>query len=344
MGKAQHEQRQQVTFRCSDELCRHRFQAKPDRVDDFPEQNFHPWAYFAKCPRCGSEAGQAAFERNLMKAHANATGPRTAEGKAIVAKNLEGHPTPQEAQLTRFNAMKHGLYANTATFFPAKPGKYPACEGCHHLNNGCGEISQACLKRTELYMRHEIAYAEKNPELLRSDNVRLQATVRALIDDILLEIVRDGVKIKNPVWYSDKDGGFHIACMPASSGDNGDLYEDDDGEIRVAEERLIWEINAHPLLKILIDLMKANNMTLADHSMTPKTADQDEILRGHLAKKVDDEETERDYRERQTKALENMSTLIERSHHRKANDPVLREHSQADVVDAELVERDGADG
>jgi len=44
-----------------------------------------------------------------MKGWANATGPKTPEGKAAVRKNLAGHPTPEETRRTRFNALKRML-------------------------------------------------------------------------------------------------------------------------------------------------------------------------------------------------------------------------------------------
>lgn len=325
MGKAQREKRQLVTFRCGDEDCRHRFQAKPDRIEDLPEQEFHPFEYFAKCPECGKEAEQMAFERNLMKAHANATGPRTPQGKAIVAKNLEGHPTPAEAQITRFNAMKHGLYARATKYFPARPGKYDQCEGCQWLNNGCGEISDACLKRVEIFMQYDIAYSQNNPALLRQMDADLQATVRALVNDILLSIVKRGVEWETPEWFYDKDGGFHLA----------------DGYDREGNHYVIKKVQAHPLLKPLIELIKANGMTMPDHGMTQKSADEDELLRGHLAQQADERESEREYRQRMVTSMEGLKDKIERSQQRVASDPVLLEHGQEEnVVDGELVEKD----
>lgn len=109
----------QITFHC--DACYRSFKAAPRRVEDEPETEHHPFRYFAVCPRCDAECEQARFERGLIKAWASATGPRTPEGKAASAKNLEGHPTPEEALRTRFNAMKHGMAAKVATYFPAKP-------------------------------------------------------------------------------------------------------------------------------------------------------------------------------------------------------------------------------
>ncbi|MFN3303133.1 MAG: hypothetical protein ACK44A_05365, partial [Roseateles sp.] len=99
-----------VNFRCG--VCRSGFSARPDLVEPAPEEEHHPWRYFAACPTCGAaNQPQAAWERSLLKAHQMATGPRTPEGLAASAANLAGHPTAEEALRTRFNAMKHGLNA-----------------------------------------------------------------------------------------------------------------------------------------------------------------------------------------------------------------------------------------
>ncbi|WP_230368792.1 hypothetical protein [Paludibacterium denitrificans] len=98
----------------------------PLRIDDAPESEHHPFSYVGVCPLCDAECPQAPFHKALVKAWANATGPRTPAGKASTAKNLDGHPTPEEALRTRFNAMKHGMSAETAQYFPCQAGQIPS--------------------------------------------------------------------------------------------------------------------------------------------------------------------------------------------------------------------------
>ena len=103
-----------VNFRCS--VCRHPFLAVPDLIEPDPHREHHPYRYFGDCPKCKAERQpQAIWERALMKAHQMSTGPKSAEGKAATAANLAGHPTPDEALRTRFNAMKHGMNAKVAS-------------------------------------------------------------------------------------------------------------------------------------------------------------------------------------------------------------------------------------
>ena len=118
----------EITFYCLP--CYRTFKAAPARVEDAPDLTYHPFTYHGNCPRCDAECEQVGWERGLMKAWANATGPRTEEGKAATATNLEGHPTKEEVQRTRFNAMKHGMSARTATYFPSKPDGYAFCATC----------------------------------------------------------------------------------------------------------------------------------------------------------------------------------------------------------------------
>lgn len=299
-----------VTFRCSQQGCNSTFKSEPGRIEPDESQDHHPWRYLAICPSCGQEAEQIHWERSLLKAHANATGPKTPEGLAAVTKNLEGHPTLQESQLTRFNASKHGLYARVMKYFPARPGKYAACEDCPYMDNGCTELTKACMRRAEIFLRYQLAYDEKNPQLLRDMNMELQASLRGIVDDIIRSIVRRGVEWEVPKWYYDKDGDFHWAEGMNKDGDQVKLTE----------------IVEHPLLKTLIDLLKSNGMTLPDDGMTLRSADQDAALKGYLEHREGDSEQALEYQRRSTVALENLSGLIDRSRERKQADPVLLEH------------------
>ncbi len=69
----------------------------------------------------------------------------------------------------------------------------------------------ACLKRTELLLKHQIAFETGDPGLLVDLRAQLHANVQALIDDMILAMAQDGVRLKNPEWYYDKDGVFHWA-------------------------------------------------------------------------------------------------------------------------------------
>lgn len=304
--------RPRAHFRCGS--CLNRFEAAPGRVEAAPELEHHPWRYFALCPVCESEAPQAAWERALFKAWVNATGPRTPEGLAATAANLQGHPTPDEAKRTRFNAMQHGLCARTATYFPAKPGHYPHCDGCEYLAERECVPAGACLKRTELFLRHQIAFETGDPRMLTQLAADRQAALAGLIDDMILAIAQDGgPRIKEVVWYHDKDGGFHLA-----------QFRDEAGEIRQ-----IHELKEHPLLRPLILYIDKNRMTLADLNMTPRGQEDDEVMQGFLeAKKADSGEL-LEYEARQAKALEGLAVMIERSRELTRRDPVLIEHGGA---------------
>jgi len=306
---------QAVNFQCA--VCSHAFEAAPERVEDAPELEHHPFRYFGTCPACRAEAGQAAWERNLLKAWSSATGPRTPGGKARSAANLAGHPTPEEARRTRFNAMKHGLFARVATYFPARPGAYPHCQGCEYREDVCPGQT-ACLKRTELFLRHQVAFETKDPALLTELRGDTQAAVQALINDMVLAIAQDGgPRIREMCWYYDKDGGFHLAKWTDAKG----------------EEHQIHELKAHPLLKPLIDFLSRNSMTLADMGMTPRVQDEQDLIEGHLAGQSEQQEQLAEYERRQAEALESLRGMIARSRDRAERDPILLEHRQTEGED-----------
>lgn len=290
-----------VHFKCHS--CGHNFYAAPGKTVDAPDCWWHPFEYLCDCEKCGKDAVQHGREVGLLKAHASATGPRTVEGKAASAKNLEGHPTPEEAQQTRFNALKHGMNAQVATHFPAKPGKYAVCEGCNYRGYECKEDSEdnppACLRRVELYMKHQMAFDAKDPSMLLSLRAGTQAGLQALTDEMILNIAADGgPRIKSVEWYHDKDGGFHLA-----------KYKDDDGN-----SHQIHKLEMHPLLKPLIDFVAKNNLTLSDMGMTPKVQEDQEILRGNLSETEQEKQAVQDYMQQLEKQNDNLVKLIGNSY------------------------------
>lgn len=308
MGKVR-DQLAEVRFHCQE--CGLRFEAAPARLEDAPQDEWHPWRYFAPCPDCGAESPQEKQQRHLLKCWARATGPKTAEGKARSAANLDGHPTPEEALRTRFNALKHGMEARVATYFPARPGQYSQCRGCEYFAT-CHTYT-ACQKRTELFLRHDIAFKGGDPRLLTDLRAALHANLQALMDDMLLAIVQDGVRLKSPQWYYDNDGHFHLAA-----------YIDE----RSGQKEVIYDITAHPLLKLLIEYTSKLGLTLTDLGMTPKGQEDGETLRGHLDSQGQRQETLLEYQRQQAAALTQLGTLLERSRQQAEKDPVLVEYQR----------------
>lgn len=298
----------EVTFYCAD--CYRSFTAAP-RVEDLPEREYHPWRYTAACPQCGTAVEQAQWEQALLKAWASATGPRTPDGIAATARNLEGHPTPEETQRTRFNAMKHGLRARTATYFPAKPDGYTFCKTCDVDRFWCSE-QPACSKKTELFMLHQAAFEQRDPKRLMGIYSDLHAAVTAVIQQILQTIVADGVKLETPEYYTDKDGNTIFV-----------EYFTPDGE-----KRQLMNVEAHPLFRPLGELISRVNISLSDLGMTVKTIEADEEHLGRLARDTDDRESMDDFRRRQTAALEKLAGMVERSGKRTEADPILIGYQQ----------------
>ena len=299
-----------VVFRCHS--CKKNFECKPERVEDEPARAHHPFRYFAACPVCGEEVEQAQYHVNLIKAWCNSTGPKTEEGKAATAKNLEGHPTPEEAKRTRFNAMKHGLNARVAQYFPAKPDKYAACETCDIDRAFCAS-QPACQKQTQLFMLHQAAFEQRDPKHLIPIYADMQAGITAIMQQILQTILKDGVSLRTPAWAVDKDGKVVIA-----------EYVD----LATGQLHRIHEVKAHPLLRVLQDFLSKNGMSLADMGMTPRVIEQEEAAMGKLAQDGETQQSLLEYSQRQAAALENLADLAKRANAKKMQDPVLIEYQQ----------------
>lgn len=309
MAKDRSKPLNEINFHCRE--CYRSFKAEPGRVEPFPEQTHHPYAYFADCPICGSECDQVSWERNLIKAWANSTGPKTQEGKEATAANLEGHPTQEEALRTRFNAMKHGMSSKIATYFPAKPDGYEFCKNCD-VDRGFCYSQPACVKKTELFMLHHAAFEQRNPKHLMGIYADLQASIFAVLQQILQTIISDGVKLEAPQYYTDKEGVLIIA-----------EYIDE-----VGNRRIIKDVQAHPLFRPLGELMSRTGLTLSDMGMTAKAIDDEEQALGRLSHESTSQEGLDDYRRRQVAALESLSAAVDRANQQTKNDPILIEYQQ----------------
>ena len=305
-----------VTFRCG--VCRHTWEAKPDLVEPDETAEHHPYRYFANCAYCEAKhQEQAPWERALLKAHQQATGPRTPEGLAAAAANLEGHPTPEEALRTRFNGMRHGLTARTATYFPAKPGGYPFCASCDVNRLWCSE-QPACVKQTELFMLHHAAFEQRNPKVLARVHADLHSALVASLQMCVQQALSDGVVIKTPKleWVADKDGGGrHVAIT----------FADADGQVHH-----VYDYQANPVFKPIADLVTRLGLSLADLGMTVKAAeDEDHGMRGRLDGADKPTEHLAGFADRMAAAMEKLGGVIASARTDAAKDPVLLEHQAA---------------
>ena len=300
----------EINFHCAP--CSSAFKGEPSRVEDAPENEHHPWRYFGACPKCGAEREQAGWEKNLLKAWANATGPKTEEGKAATTTNLEGHPTPEEALRTRFNGMKHGMSARTATYFPAKPDGYAFCQACEVDRAWCSN-QPACATKTELFMLHHAAFEQRNPKHLMGIYSDLQASIFAVVQQILQTIVNDGVKIELVKWNLDAEGKVCVV-----------EYIDESGQRQILRESVI----AHPLFKPLGELLSKTGLSLADMGMTMKAIEDEENELGKLSHERADQQNMEAYRERQVAALEAVAAMVSRAGDKTKRDPILIEYEQ----------------
>ena len=298
---------QQVTFRCE---CLHQFKREPERIEDVPDDPFHAWRYFAACPDCGAEAEQAWWERNLLRAWSRATGPKTEAGKAAVTKNLEGHPTPEEARRTRFNAMKHGASARTATYYPARPGKYAECEGCEYREEVCPQ-QVACLKKMELFMQVHVALDSNDPHALRDIHANIQSSFLAVLQDMLRQVIADGPRLCNQAYYYDQKGGLHWV---------------EKADEKTGETVPVLDYTAHPLLKIISDWLHKNGLSLEDLALTNKGQEDREIDMGFIEAEKETKDRFDEYQERTVQSLEHLKEQIERGQKRLKEDPVAIEH------------------
>jgi hypothetical protein len=308
-----------VKFNC--QSCHHTWQGAADRVEDAPDAPWHPYDYWAECPECGAEAPQDRRQWGSWKGAAHATGPRTDSGKAASAANLDGYPTAEQTKTLRFNALKTGKHAQVAQFFPAKPGRYAECEHCPYYSEfpdatdetkTCIQVPLAghvndkwCKQRLEIWAVFQRAFEDRDPGQLAALNADLQYANHALVNQMLQELLADGVTLKTPVWSAGKLGVEFVKFVDPKTG----------------EEHQLVDVKAHPILKYYLEMLSRNKLDMDSMGMTARHAAEDDVIEGHLSPTgMDDDE----YMAEQQRQLANMQELIAASRAAKAADPVVR--------------------
>lgn len=309
MAKDWSGQLREVNFKCGE--CRASFSGVPDLIEDDPAAQHHPYRYFANCTRCGAEhQPQAGWERGLLKAHQNSTGPVTAAGKAASAANLDGHPTSEETLRTRFNAMKHGMAAQTATYFPAKPDGYAFCGQCDVGREWCAK-QPACVKQTEIFMLHHAAFEQRNPKVLTRLHADLHAALMATLQMCLQAVLGEGVLIKQPRVELDREGS------PVTLS-----YIDPNGK-----KAYIYDYTSNPAFKPISDLISRLGLSMNDLGMSVRNVEADEEKSlGVLKLDQSSKETLEGFGQRMLEASKNASDLIAKSQAATRSDPVFIEH------------------
>jgi len=297
-----------VNFRCAE--CRTSFSAVPDLVEPDPESEHHPWRYFAHCTRCAAQhQAQASWERALLKAHQRATGPKSPEGKAATARNLDGHPTSEEALRTRFNAMKHGMAARTANYFPAKPDRYAFCARCDVDRLWCSQQA-ACVKQTEIFMLHHAAFDQRDPKVLAGLHADLQASLTAMLQMAIQEVLGEGITIVQPRVELDREG------TPVTL-----TYLDEQGT-----RKYIMNRQSNPAIKAVTELVTRLGLSMSDLGMTVRASEAEgDGLRGQLQLDDDKRESMALFGERMLLATEQAKQQIATAQQKKKVDPVLVE-------------------
>lgn len=314
MAKDWSGQLKECNFKCG--ICRTSFTAVPDLIEDDPDAPHHPYRYFAHCRVCKAQhQPQAGWERGLLKAHQRSTGPVTAAGKAASAANLDGHPTSEEARRTRFNAMKHGMAAQTATYFPAKPDGYAFCHKCDVSRDWCAK-QPACVKQTEIFMMHHAAFDQRNPKVLSSLHADLHAALMATLQMCIQTVLGDGVVLKTPRVELSREG------VPVAL-----TYIDSNGETCH-----IYDYVSNPAFKPITDLISRLGLSMSDLGMSVRGAEAEEE-KGLGVLKLDDssKETLVGFGQRMLEASKNAALLIAKSQDATRADPVYIEHMQREA-------------
>jgi hypothetical protein len=162
-------------------------------------------------------------------------------------------------------------------------------------------------------MQHSMAFETGDVGMLTELRSNMQAGISSLINDMILSIAHRGVEIVAPQWkVNPTTGGVVIAKYT----------NDSTGEMESIEE-----IRANPLLKILMEFISKNNLSLEDMNMTPKVQSDNDVMSGFLDDESENRESTHEFRSRMIEQQDTLLELINASYKGKGK-----------VIDGEVIE------
>lgn len=229
----------------------------------------------ADCPVCDKSSLECSHHvYNLTKAWSKATGPKTPEGKERVA----------------LNGWKNGKYCTVVrTMAPAKFAKMPWCPGCEFRDSCEAKEIKYCPKDMETLATFIAAFKDGNPGGLREQAGFANAQTWKIFMMMIHEILEKGVMVGKPVFDSKGNA------------------------LRDSDNKPIMEYEKNHLIKEIPSFVASMGFNADAQVMTPKSAEQQESLRGHLANEELQQEAQIEVLKRTHDELAKFRELIEDS-------------------------------
>ncbi|MCK5740129.1 hypothetical protein KAH55_13150, partial [bacterium] len=202
-----------------------------------------------------------------------ATGPKTKAGKDRV----------------RLNGWKHGLTAQPHLLPPAKPGKFPECKNCDEIEACKAGEYKYCIKQVYTIAHYLEAYESGDVDKMRGLAATTQAKTKAVLDRVLNHILEHGVMLKEQLFDPEGNPLTSASGQPA---------------VRYVKNALLKELQ--PLIKIV-------GFEATEQLMTPKSAEEQEALTGHLAATQTEQEDLRGFREKMEADRERLLRIMEQN-------------------------------
>ncbi|MCK5609803.1 hypothetical protein KAR91_48475 [Candidatus Pacearchaeota archaeon] len=254
----------------------------------------------SKCEICGGIVEEVPhYYANLDKMHKSATGPVTQKGK----------------DRSKMNSYKHGMRSRQLHLLaPAIPGRYPECSGCQY-GEECKDDYKYCPVIVQPMMQFIKAYEEGNSADLRNFAGFTHARIFQILQIILKEIVEKGTlqpKVINTKYI-------------AKGNDD-----------KPAEEETVLEWQRNPLLSQIEKLMQVLGFHADQQNMTPAKNQDQENTDGFIQAEKDKIETDREFEERRTKAMEAVKSAQIKAIENRKNDDLLNEFNQEEIKEKDV--------
>lgn len=216
------------------------------------------------CDECGNPMSMSNHHLfNLSKGWSKATGPKTPEGKAKNAQNLDGHRGKYKSEETKerasCNGFKTGQYCTKPRIIaPAIHGRYLDCEDC--------ELSESCEKKEikwcpvfiQPLVNFLAAHKNSDPSQLKTLVGDSHAQLYAIQQQAMNEIFKDGAVVE---------------------------------DVKIYKDTIQKTKKSHPAIESVLKIMDTIGFTADQQNMTPARQDSDDDLGGFLKDTADANKT-----------------------------------------------------